>query len=199
MRYNGIIFLVLAILVAGVATWFLDLWRTQQVFTEKLDTSQIDYYLSDFSLYTTDKDGNKQFDLSGEHFVHQRATKKSEIYKPVILVKDNLKDSSESLHITANKAEQNKAGDMQLQGKVKIEKAESPTTTGFMIETADIRYSPNTQQVNTDAEVILKTTDGSIITAIGMSEDLISQTTRLKSNVHAEYKPAVSEKEKRQE
>ncbi len=199
MRYNGIIFLVLAILVAGVATWFLDLWRTQQVFTEKLDTSQIDYYLSDFSLYTTDKEGNKQFDLSGEHFVHQRATKKSEIYKPVILVNENLEDSNESLHITANKAVQNKAGDMQLQGKVRIEKAESATTTGFMIETADISYSPNTQQVNTDAEVILKTTDGSIITAIGMSEDLISQTTRLKSDVHAEYKPAVSEKEKRQE
>ncbi len=186
MRYSGVIFLVLAILVAGAATWLHSLWRTQQVFTEKLDTSKIDYYLSGFTLYVTDSAGNKRLSVSGEHFVHQRNTKKSEIYKPAIIVNN----AGNALTIKASKAEQNAAGDMQFKGRVTIDKPESKTTVGFNIETSDLHYSPSTQQVSTDAKVILKTTDGSIITAIGMSEDLLTQTTRLKSNVHAEYTPA---------
>ncbi|MEE9303212.1 MAG: LPS export ABC transporter periplasmic protein LptC [Thiotrichaceae bacterium] len=188
MRYSGIVFLVLAVLVAGASTWLHNLWRTQQVFTEKLDTSKIDYYLSGFSLYITDAAGNNRFNLSGEHFVHQRNTKKSEIFKPTIIINNE----AETLTIKASKAERNAAGDLDFNGKVTIDKPESKATTGFMMETSDLHYSPSKQQVYTDAKVILKTTDGSIITATGMSEDLTTQTTRLKSNVHAEYTPATS-------
>ncbi len=189
MRYSGIIFLVLAIIVAGSATWLHNLWRTQQVFTEKLDTSKIDYYLSDFSLYITDTNGASRFSMSGEHFVHQRSSKKSEIYKPTIIVNHE----GVTLNITANKAEQNAAGDIELKGKVLIEKPESEARMGFKLEAADLLYSPSKQHINTDAKILLKTTDGSIITAIGMSKDLTTQTTRLKSNVHAEYTPAIAE------
>ena len=189
MRYNGIIFLMLAILVASVSTWLHNLWRAQQVFTERLDTSKVDYYLSGFSLYITDKEGKNKLNISGDHFVHQLSTKKSEIYKPTIIVNND----GDTLNITAKKAVQNAVGDITLNGKVVMEKPESATTTGFSLETSDLHYSPSKQRVSTDAKILLKTTDGSIIKAIGMSEDLNTQTTRLKSNVHAEYTPAATE------
>ncbi|MEE9350650.1 MAG: LPS export ABC transporter periplasmic protein LptC [Thiotrichaceae bacterium] len=189
MRYSGIIFLVLAVIVAGAATWLHNLWRTQQVFTEKLDTSKVDYYLSDFSLYITDTKGKSRFSLSGEHFIHQRSSKKSVIYKPSIVVNYE----GDTLNIVAKNAEQNADGDIELKGKVLIDKPESEARMGFKLEAADLLYSPSKQRINTDAKILLKTTEGSIITAIGMSEDLSTQTTRLKSNVHAEYAPAIAE------
>jgi LPS export ABC transporter protein LptC len=186
MRYSGILFLALAIVIAVASTWLHNLWREKEVFTSKLDTSKVDYYLSDFSLYTTDSDGNNRFTIKGEHFVHQRSSKKSEIYKPTISVNNN----NDTLNIVAEKAEQNAEGEIKLIGKVSLQKPENEETTGFSMLTSDLVYSPANHLVSTEAEVILKTTDGSIISAIGMSEDLNTQTTRLKSNVHAEYTPA---------
>ena len=186
MRYSGIILLILAILVAVTFTWLHNLWRAKEIFTAELDTSRVDYYLSDFSLFATDATGNNRFVLAGEHFVHQRATKSSEIYKPTIRV--NTK--GDTLSIIADKAVQNQEGDMSLTGKVTLHKPESAERTGFDIETSDLSFSPTNQLVDTDSAVLLKTTDGSTISATGMSENLITQTTRLKSNVHAEYTPA---------
>lgn len=187
MRYSGIFLLILAVLVAAGSTWLHNKWRAKEVFTAKLDASKVDYYLSDFSLYATDANGNNRFMISGEHLVHQRKNKKSEIYKPTIRV--NTK--SDTLSIVADKGVQNQAGDITLTGKVVLNKPESAETVGFDLNTSDLGFSPTNQLVNTDAKVVMKTTDGSTISAIGMSENLNTHTTRLKSNVHAEYTPAV--------
>lgn len=186
MRYGGILILALAIIIAGASTWLHNLWRQKEVFTRDLDKSRIDYYLSDFLLYATDSEGNNRFTVKGEHFVHQRSNKKSEIYKPTIRVNNK----EDSISITAEQAEKNSEGDLKLIGKVILDKPEGKETIGFSMKTSDLSYSPTQQQVNTEAKVTLQTTDGSMISAIGMSEDLSTHTTRLKSNVHAEYIPA---------
>ena len=187
MRYSGIFLLILTILVAASFTWLHNKWRAKEIFISELDTSKVDYYLSDFSLYATDAEGNNRFVIAGEHLVHQRKNKKSEIYKPTIRV--NTK--SDTLTIIASKGEQNQAGDIKLTGKVIIHKPESAETVGFELMTSDLNFSPTSQLVNTDAKVIMETTDGSTISAIGMSENLNTHITRLKSNVHAEYTPPV--------
>ncbi len=185
MRYSGIFYLALAIALASTATWLHKLWRSQEIFTEKLDSSQIDYYLSDFALSLIDAEGKNRFTLTGEHFIHQRATQTSDIYKPAITV--NTK--TDTLTIVANKAEQDSSGDITLKGKVMLNKPESEYTTGFKLQTNDLRYSPASRVIHTDAQIMLKTTGGNTLSAVGMQEDLTTQTTRLLSNVHAEYTP----------
>lgn len=189
MRYSGIIFLVLAILLAGSATWLHNLWRENEIITEELDTSRIDYYLSDFSLYVTDSEGKNQFNLSGEHFVHHRKTETSDIYKPIIIVNHK----NDTLSVVANKAQRGRSGDIELQGEVTLKKPESDELMGFDLQTADIVYSPSRQLIETTKDVVIKTTDGHIIEATGISEDLTTETIRLESDVHAEYTPATAE------
>ncbi len=189
MRYSGITYLALAVAFAATLTWLHKLWRTQSVFTEKLNTSEIDYYLSDFSLLSFDSNGNKRFIVSGEHFVHQRATKTSDIYKPSFIVHTE----TNTVTMVANKARQDTTGDITLNGKVSLTRPESETNTGLEIQTVDLHYSPDKRIAYTNAPVRLIMTDGNTLSAVGMEEDLTTQTTRLLSDVHAEYKPAPTE------
>lgn len=189
MRYSGITYLALAVAFAATLTWVHKLWRQQSVFTGKLNTSEIDYYLSDFSLSAFDSEGHSQFVLSGEHFIHQRATKTSDIYKPSIIVHTK----TDTMTILAHKAQQSSSGDITLIGKVALSKPESEAHTGFELQTADLHYSPQHRLIHTDKPVQLVTSNGNTLQAVGMEEDLTTQITRLLSHVHAEYKPATTE------
>jgi LPS export ABC transporter protein LptC len=185
MAKNGLVFVVLSIALGLALTWFHTLWNEQKEFIRSMDKSKIDYYLSDFSLYTTDQKGKMQYSIAGEHLVHHHETKSSEIYKPAILVST----PTNSLSLSADKVIHDASGNLLLKGETIVQKPIDNENAGFILLTTDLKYSPSKQTVSTDADMTFNTTDGIKLSGTGFSEDIESMITRLKSNVHAEYTP----------
>ena len=185
MGKGGLILVALAIVIALSATWLHKAWNQQVLFTQQLDKSKVDYYLSGFSLHVMDAQGQMKYKVAGEHFVHHVATKTSEIYKPTITIVSH----NTFLSLVANKAIHHTSGDMELKDSTVLKKPVDKENAGFTLQTSDIIYSPTLKTVNTEAEILLKTTDGIILRGTGFNEDIGSMITRLKSNVHAEYTP----------
>lgn len=187
MGKSGLILVALAIAIALSTTWLHKAWNQQELFTKQLDKSKVDYYLSDFSLHVTDTQGKMKYRVAGEHFIHHVGTKTSEIYKPSITIVSQ----NTSLSLIATKAIHHTSGDMELNGSTVLKKPVDKENAGFTLQTSDIIYSPTNKTVNTEADIILETTDGIILRGTGFSEDINSMITRLKSNVHAEYTPHI--------
>ncbi len=185
MAKNGLVLVVLAIVLGLTSTWFHKLWNKQEAFITSMDKSKVDYYLSDFSLYVTDQKGKMQYSIAGEHLVHHKATKTSEIYKPALLVRTE----KSSLSLSADKVIRDASGDMLLQGETVLQKPSDDENAGFILQTTDLRYSPSKQIVDTNADITFETTDGITLSGTGFSESIESMIIRLKSNVHAEYTP----------
>ena len=185
MTKNGLLLVVLAITLGLASTWFHKLWEKKEAFITSMDKSKIDYYLSDFSLYVTDKNGEMQYSIKGEHLVHHKATKTSEIYKPDALVRTE----ASSLSLSADKGIHEVSGDLLLQGETVIQKPTDAENAGFILQTSDLRYSPSKQIVETDANITLETTDGITVSGTGFSEHIELMIMRLKSDVHAKYTP----------
>ncbi|CAA6813888.1 MAG: Unknown protein [uncultured Thiotrichaceae bacterium] len=184
-RFNGLIFLILACIIAIAGTWLNRLWQEQQQFTEKLDRSQIDYYLSDFSLISTDTNGQAQFILSGDHFIHRREKKESEIYNPAIIIHSE----GESLSIHAEEARHFANEDMELMGSVSISKPESENLAGYELRTSNLKYSPSMDRLSTEQALSLNSTDNAEISGIGLIHDLKNEVIQIQDKVHAEYLP----------
>lgn len=185
MAKNGLVLVILAIALGLASTWFHTLWNEQEVFIRSMDKSRIDYYLSDFSLYVTDPKGNMQYSIAGEHLVHHRKTKSSEIYKPAILV--HIKNSS--LSLSADKVIHDASGNLLLKGDTVLQKPSDKQDAGFILQTTDLQYSPSEKRVSTEADITFDTTSGIVLRGTGFSENIESTIIRLKSNVHAEYTP----------
>lgn len=184
-RFNGLIFLILACVIAIAGTWLNKLWQEQQQFTEELDRSHIDYYLSDFSLISTDTNGQPQFVLSGDHFIHRREKKESEIYNPAIVIHSD----EESLSIHAEEARQATNQDIELIGKVSISKPESKHLTGYDMRTSNLIYSPSLDRISTEQPLSLHSTDSAEVSGIGLIYDLKNEVIQIQDRVHAEYLP----------
>lgn len=184
-RFNGFIFLIIACVIAIAGTWLNKLWQEQQQFTEKLDRSQIDYYLSDFSLVSTDTDGQPLFMLSGDHFIHRRKEKESEIYQPAILINAE----GESLSIHAEEARHFANEDVELIGDVTISKPESERMMGYEARTSNLTYSPSLDKISTEQALSFTSTDNAKISGIGLVHDLKNDVIQIQDKVHAEYLP----------
>lgn len=185
-RFNGLILLIIACVIAIAGTWLNKLWQEQQQFTEKIDRSQIDYYLSDFSLVSTDTSGQPQFILSGDHFIHRREKKESEIYSPAVVIHYE----NETLSIHAEEARHYANEDVELIGKVSISKPVSEKMAGYEINTSDLHYSPSLDRISTEQPLSLRSTDNAEIKGVGLLHDLKNEVLQIKDKVHAEYLPS---------
>lgn len=184
MHKNSRLWLIPAIVVALLASWLHSLWIDKQQFIARIDKTRIDYYLSDFSLLKTDSNGEMSYHLQASHFVHQVASKQSEIFKPSI----EAKQKDDTISIRADRALHFSAGDIELAGQVHIQKPETREASGFHLETEDLTYSPREQTIATRGDFVIKTSQGDIIQGKGVSENLNNQVLRIKSNVHVTYK-----------
>lgn len=184
-RFNGLILLIIACVIALAGTWLNKLWQEQQQFTVKLDRSQIDYYLSDFSLISTDTNGQPQFILSGDHFIHRREKKESEIYQPAIVINSE----GETLSIKAEEALHSANQDLELIGQVSISKPESENLAGYAMHTSNLKYSPSMDRISTEQPLSLTSTDKAEMSGTGLLYDLKNQAIQIQDKVHAEYLP----------
>ena len=185
MAKNGLVLVALSIALGLASTWFHTLWNEQKEFISSMDKSKVDYYLSDFSLYVTDQKGKMLYSIAGEHLVHHRETKSSEIYKPTILVST----AASSVSLSADKVTHDASGNLLLKGETILQKPIDNENAGFILQTTNLRYSPSNKVVSTDADIVFDTTNGITLRGTGFSEDIESMIIRLKSNVHAEYTP----------
>ena len=181
MHKHSRLWLISTIIVALSISWIHNQWRHQQQFTAKIDQSRIDYYLNNFSLLTTNHQGQLQYHLKATHLVHNVSNKDSEIINPLIIVQQQ----NSTITIQAKQAKQHLSGEIELSGKVLIKKSESPIMAGFQLNTQTLSYSPSLQLLKTKSKFSIKTTQGDTITGIGLTEDLNNHTLRIQSKVRA--------------
>lgn len=187
MNKSGIILLISAISIALLFTWFNTSWLSFKGLHIKQNIKKIDYYLSDFTLFATQPDGQMRFKVEAQHLIHQQSTGKSEIYKPRIEAQDTV---TGLITLKAQKAvQQEKDSEITLMGDVTIDNESNEKTKGFHIATENLTYNPITRSISTDAEITLNSTAG-LLKGIGLSSNLDQQELRILSNVHAEFNPA---------
>ncbi|MCK5727401.1 MAG: LPS export ABC transporter periplasmic protein LptC [Thiotrichaceae bacterium] len=185
MTQRGI-YLVLAIFIAIIGTWVHSKWRQYDDFSTSLSQSQIDFYMSGFSAYSTNADGQPQYTLVANHSVKQSKKGTTQIFQPYYTI---LADSG-AITIEAGIATENSTGDIELTHDVIIKSKSNKTEPSYQVNTEQLVYSTRQQKISTDTPIKI-TGINMIINSIGLTIDLPSQTTKLKSNVHTKYTPLI--------
>lgn len=185
MTQRGIFLLVIAILLALSSTWILSKWRQQTAFSEALNQTEINVYMSEFQGYSTNAQGSPNYTLKAEHSTNQYRNNITQIFRPQY----SMITKTGNINIYAKKATKNQQDEIELTNNVIIKKKASQEKPGYRVDTEYLRYTPNNQQIDTDLPIKIITTNNIIIKSIGLNEDLSSQITRLKSNVHTNYAP----------
>lgn len=185
MTQRGI-YLVLAVLIALIGTWVHSKWRQYDTFSASLNRSQTDFYMSGFTAYSTHTDGKPQYILVADHSIKQNKDATVQIFQPDYTI---LTESG-SVVIKANMATENAASDIELTGAVTIVSKTKGAEPNYRINTEQLVYSAHNQQINTDMPIKIIGINNTI-NSTGLNADLFSQTTKLKSNVHTKYTPAV--------
>jgi len=187
MNKSGLLLLISAFIFAIAITWLNTSWLTVKDFTLSKNEKKIDYYLSDFTLLNTQKNGQMRYRIKGQHLVHQQSTGGSQIFKPLIQARDS---DNTIITIQSNKAQQPlKDGVIQLLGNVTVVKESKITNESFQLETKDLNYNPQEKILSSDAKVSLHSDSGNI-EGIGFHSKLDESELRILSNVHIEFKPA---------
>ncbi len=187
MNKNGIILLISAIVIALFLTVLNTFWLSYNGLITHKKIKKIDYYLSDFTLLSTQADGEMRYHLKALHLIHQQSTGSSEIFKPIFKAQDV---DNTQLVIEAEKARQKtKNGNIELIGNVKVIKNSNEKSSGFQLATENLTYNPDTQTLQTKAAILLESSSG-FIRGIGLISHLDQQEIRILSNVHAEFSPA---------
>lgn len=184
MKSVGRIIFVIALIISGGITWLNLSWKSLEQLTNSPSESRIDYYLSDFTLMKTDKDGNIRYSLTGRHLTHKQASGASEIYQPHIIARSK---NSGALTVTSEKALQKaKDGNITLSGKIHVQKPASADSPEFTLTTENLTYNPHQQLISTDADIRLISTAGTLH-GTGFETRLDEQELRILSNVQAEF------------
>jgi LPS export ABC transporter protein LptC len=187
MRSIGILAFVLSVIFAGVVTWLNLSWKTIKQFSNETSQSRIDYYLSDFTLISTDQSGAISYQLTAEHLIHKQATGASEIYRPHIKKKS---PNGDLLTIDSEKAIQtSKDGNIALTGEVSVKQSSVNQTLEFTLLTQNLTYNPVEQKISSPAKSDFISAQGSM-TGVGFETKLDEQELRILSNVQAEFQPS---------
>lgn len=186
MQKHGLILLMISVTFALLITWLNNILITQGGLQLAEKIRQIDYYLSDFTLLVTSPDGNMRYHITAQHLIHQQSSGASEIFKPQIQARDN---PDMLIRMSAESAQQPlKNGPITLQGEVMALAEDSQHKPRYAMSTRDLTYDPLTQQVSTDAGVLLESANGRI-SGTGLLSRLNEEELKILSNVHAEFKP----------
>ena len=187
MKTFGRIFFVLAIMFASAVTWLNLSWKSIEQLTNTPSESRIDYYLNDFTLMSTDGNGNVRYHITGQHLTHNQGSGASEIYKPYIEARS---EEGELVTINAQKAtQQARSGNMTLNGEIKVHKPRFNDSPEFTLTTQNLNYEPSTQKISSADAIDLVTPQG-FLRGKGFETNLDEQELRILSNVQAEFKPA---------
>ncbi|KAG1665759.1 Lipopolysaccharide export system ATP-binding protein LptB [Nymphon striatum] len=158
MNKNGLIFLISAIAIALAFTWLNTYWLSYSGLQIKQKTKKIDYYLSDFTLLSTQPDGQMRFHIKAQHLIHQQSTGKSEIFKPSIKAQDT---DGTLIMLEAKKADQGaKNKEIRLKGDVTMLKENTEKGNGFHIATEYLTYNPLNRVISTDAQLTFESDSG---------------------------------------
>lgn len=187
MNKNSIILLISAIVIALLLTGLNTFWLSYSNLITERKIKKIDYYLSDFTLLSTQPNGKMRYHVKALHLIHQQSTGSSEIFKPIIKAQDT---DNTLVTIEANKAQQKtKEGPIELTGSVKVIKKSSKKSEGFQLASENLTYNPQRRTLQTKTAVTLESSSG-FIQGVGLMSHLDQQEIRILSNVHAEFSPA---------
>lgn len=187
MNRSGLFFLIGAIIIAVVTTWLNSQWVNFNYFQLTKKEKQIDYYLSNFTLLNVQNDGKMRYLVTGQHLIHQQATGASEIFNPILEVRNA--DQTITSLIAKKALQKMKNGDIQLQGLVVVNKeSNAKFPDGFNIQTSNLIYNPEQKKIHSDSNIIFKSVYGSL-QGTGFSSKLDEQELRMNSNVQAIYQP----------
>jgi LPS export ABC transporter protein LptC len=187
MNKSGIILVVVAIVIALLLTALNTFWLSYSELITERKIKKIDYYLSDFTLLSTQPEGKMRYQVKALHLIHQQSTGSSEIFKPILKAQDS---DNALLTIKAQKAlQKTQDGNIELMGEVTIIKKSSKKSGGFQLATENLTYNPHIKTLQTKAAVTLESNSG-FIQGIGLMSNLDQQEIRILSHVHAEFLPA---------
>lgn len=89
--------LVIVLLLILLVTQLEDYLGKTDLSRLSMETDQIDYYLSDFSIMAVAADGKVSYELAGRHLSHWQGKKQSEVITPVITTSDGFTLRTEHL------------------------------------------------------------------------------------------------------
>ncbi len=187
MNRSGLLFLIIATVIALGFTWLNSTWLTFKGFSISKNEKLIDYYLSDFTVLNTYPNGNMHYLIKGEHLVHQQSTGASQIFSPLLKAKDT---DGEVITLTAKKAEQiKKDGPINLDGEVVAVKDSKEVTKSFELLTRNLTYNPLIRELSSEEEITLTSVNG-IIKGVGFNTKLDEEELRIHKNVQAIFIPS---------
>ncbi len=186
MNRSGFFFLLIAICVAVTTIWLNSTWVNFKYFQLPKKERKIDYYLSNFTLLNVQEDGKMRYLVTGKHLINQQSSGASEIINPVLEARNA--DDTVTL-LTAKKAiQEEKNGDIILQGSVIINKESNNPAKRFYLQTSNLSYNPVDKELHSDSKVLFKSVNG-YLQGTGFSSKLDDQELRIHSNVQAKYQP----------
>lgn len=187
MNRSGLLLLVGAIIIAVVTTWLNSHWISFNYFQLTKKEKKIDYYLSNFTLLNVQGDGQMRYLVTAQHLIHQQTTGASEIFNPILEVRNA--DQTITSLVAKKALQEKKNGDIQLQGLVVADKESNENiSNGFNFQTSDLIYNPIQKIIHSDSKIIFKSAHGSL-QGTGFSSKLDEQELRMNSNVQAFYQP----------
>jgi len=182
----GRVLLVLVIIIAVAVTWTNVNWRQLEQFTNKPSESRIDYYLTHFTLTTTDANGNVTSRMRGDNIVHKQLSGNTEIYAPVVKMYDS--DNNLTTLTSERAIQETKNGTIRLTGSVLVDKRAEPVEAAFTLRTENLIYDPVEQHMHSKADLVFESAQG-ILTGTGFDSSLKEQELRIHANVRSEFTP----------
>lgn len=187
MNRSGFFLLLLAIISAVALTWVNTTWLTYKDFSFIKQERLIDYYLTDFSILNTYKDGSMRYLLKGQNLVHQQSSGASKIIKPIIQARDL---DNNTITLTAKQAAQDKKdAPILLSDAVNVIKDSPNPQENFELKTSDLTYNPTSREIYSSAAVNFRSPTGNM-QGTGFNTKLDEEELRILSNVRAKFKPA---------
>ena len=182
-KWRGIFLLLIALLVAWISIWLNDTWvNRQRKESIEIKESKVSHYFTNFTLTSSNQEGEVEYRLFGQHFSRWSGKEWSEILVPHLISYDTKEKSSDMI---ANKAiMQHEQDILELHDSVVIKDLSSdPSST---LNTELLYYHPEKQWIETDAQVTF-TSGSSVLTGKGMDSKLDDNILRIHSNVHSTF------------
>ena len=179
----ALLFLPLAVLVAGLGYWNINNPSEIEPSTSTVDDNSIDFFAQGTQTLQFTDSGTIQYELSSPRIEHTQHDDITLLLQPQLLL---FRGTDLPWHITSERSEVSPEGkEVELIENVRIERTDEqgrPT----ILTTEQLTYVPDTEYAHTQLAVKIEAAN-SITTAVGMQTYLNESKMNLLSNVRGQH------------
>jgi lipopolysaccharide export system protein LptC len=165
-RWRLIIIMMVGGFLAFGSYWMLHLMESSDaVLDPDAFKNEPDYIVEKFSFVRMTPEGKPHYVLSGARLTHRPVNDSSDVELPVL---QNIAPGAPQMTIVAQRARILNAGNqVDLNGKVDIQRPASPTTRSLRLRTEKLTVFPDEDRMQSDQQVTMQLGD-TVITGTGM-------------------------------